>query len=114
MQWTLRRLRSRARLNSSDPLCFRSRMIPYKKVGLTGQAELLSGGRWMISVHEDGSGCVTDLDQEQPQPQILFTTFRSGEDSLRDSCTWVDREGPSESLHVAVFNRQMRANREFS
>ncbi|KAF9440784.1 hypothetical protein P691DRAFT_767253 [Macrolepiota fuliginosa MF-IS2] len=87
-------------------------MIAYKKVGRAGQAELLPGGRWMLSVHGNGSGCVTDLDQDQPQPQVLFTTFHAGEDPLRDSCTWIDRERPLSSFHVAVFDRAMTANKK--
>ncbi|KAF9441945.1 hypothetical protein P691DRAFT_779619 [Macrolepiota fuliginosa MF-IS2] len=106
MRWTLRSLRARARLNSSDPLRFHPRMIGFKSVGRTDRVELLSGGRWMFSVHECGAGYVTDLDEEQPRPRVLFN--RSGEYTLNNSCTWVDRDQPLPSLYVAVFNRHMQ------
>ncbi|KAF9450006.1 hypothetical protein P691DRAFT_774297 [Macrolepiota fuliginosa MF-IS2] len=113
MQWTLRRLRSQAQLNSSDPLRFHARMIAFENVenvGRTDRVELLSGGRWMFSFHECGAGYVTDLDEEQPQPRILFT--RPSEYAFHGSCTWVDQDQPLPSLYVAVFNHHMKEHQK--
>ncbi|KAF9443912.1 hypothetical protein P691DRAFT_376368 [Macrolepiota fuliginosa MF-IS2] len=111
MRWTLRSLRARACLNSSGPLRFRSRVIA-SKVARANKAELLPGGRWFFSVHDNGSAFIVDLDQEQPQPQLLFTNTSSIGRPLGESCTWIDGGSLPLSFRVAVYSWEMEVNRK--
>ncbi|KAF9443911.1 hypothetical protein P691DRAFT_808163 [Macrolepiota fuliginosa MF-IS2] len=110
MQWTLRSLRARACLNSSGPLRFHSRIVAYK-AARANKAVLLPGGRWFFSVHDNGSAFMVDLDQEQPQPRLLFTNTSHGR-PLEESCTWIDGESLLPSFRVAVYSWEMEANRK--
>lgn len=106
MHWVLRRLRTRDRWASRDiscqPLRFHSRRVQ-GGFNFSG-AELLRGGRWLFTIQHDGTAHIIDLEKESPQPQLLFSTYRSNEDHLVHFRIWIDETKQELSIRVAAYS----------
>ncbi len=105
MHWTLHRLRARnywASGDDSHPLRFRSRLVE-GGFALSG-AVLIRGGRWLFTMRRGGSAHALNLEEESPQPRLLFNTYRPTERPLAQFRVWIDESKKSLSFRVATYS----------
>ncbi len=114
MHWTLRRLRARdawASYGFSQSLNFRWRLI--KGDFALEAAELLRGGRWLFTIHHDGTAYMLDLGLESPQPQFLFRSYLSSERPLNKFHIWIEETKRELCFRVATDSFETAKQSQF-